>query len=360
MLIQYQGTKRRHYTFNLDIRYGQRRLKDENHCNGLCWLRRYRKSSGDTSKFTRLILQKGQALASALLSDSKVSRLTLTDVVEPTLRSLKTKIKTCAQTHCVKADLTSKETCQSLFASNFTIVYLLHGLMSGASEANLELGVKVNIDSMRLILDILRAVCPGVKVVFPSSLGVFGASNGQLVIETTIPRPSSSCGAQKLITEVLLNDYSRRGLLDARILRLPTIIIRPGAPTGAASSFCSGIVREPLKGETGVLPVAPDFELWVCSTRTIIKNLIHAREIPKENFTGTSRIVNLPGMTVTPGQILQTLEGVAGESILKLVEEIRDNTIEKIVYSWPAKFDTALAEKLGFFYGGSLQQILRE
>ncbi|MCJ1477925.1 hypothetical protein MMC13_006599 [Lambiella insularis] len=300
----------------------------------------------------------GQALASALLSDAEVSCLTLTDVVEPTLPSTKT--KPSVQSHCVKADLTSKATCQSLFTPDLSVVYLLHGLMSGASEANLELGLKVNIDSMRLILDVLRKVNPGVKVIFPSSLAVFGPSNGQLVTETTMPLPGSSYGAQKLITEILLNDYSRRGLLDARILRLPTIIVRPGAPTGAASSFCSGIIREPLKGEKSVLPVAPDFELWVCSTRTIIKNLVHAREIPKERFTDTSRIVNLPGMTVTPGDILKALGEVAGEGTVKLVEEKRDPVVEKIVYSWPAKFDTALAEKLGFHPGGNLRQILEE
>ena len=231
--------------------------------------------------------------------------------------------------------------------------------MSGASEANLDLGLKVNVDSMRLVLDLLRSVNPGVKVIFPSSCAVFGPSDG-VVTETTMPLPGSSYGAQKHITEVLLNDYSRKGLLDGRILRLPTIIVRPGTPTGAASSFCSGIIREPLKGEKSVLPVAPDFEIWVCSTRTLIKNLIHAREIAKEKFPGNSRIVNLPGMTVTSGQMLEALKDLAGEQTVQLVEEKRDPVIEKLVYSWPARFNTLLAERLGFSPDGTLKQILDE
>ncbi|MCJ1431778.1 hypothetical protein MMC27_001133 [Xylographa pallens] len=299
----------------------------------------------------------GQALAAALLSDPQVSHLTLTDVVEPSLPHKHEASNVAAR--CIKADLTSKETCQSLFTPSLGAVYLLHGLMSGASEANLDLGLKVNIDSMRLVLDVLRSVNPGVKVVFPSSCAVFGPSDG-VVTETTMPLPGSSYGAQKHITEVLLNDYSRKGLLDGRILRLPTIIVRPGTPTGAASSFCSGIIREPLKGERSVLPVAPEFEIWVCSTRTLIKNLIHAREIAAEKFPSNSRIVNLPGMTVTSGQMLEALKDVAGEETVRLVEERRDPVIEKLVYSWPARFDTSLAERLGFSPDGNLRQILDE
>ncbi|MCJ1397131.1 hypothetical protein MMC11_000323 [Xylographa trunciseda] len=299
----------------------------------------------------------GQALAAALLSNPQVSRLTLTDVVEPSLPPQHEASK--VETRCIKADLTAREACQSLFTPSLSVVYLLHGLMSGASEANLDLGLKVNIDSMRLVLDLLRSVNPGVKVVFPSSCAVFGPSDS-VVTETTMPLPGSSYGAQKHITEVLLNDYSRKGLLDGRILRLPTIIVRPGTPTGAASSFCSGIIREPLKGEKSVLPVAPDFEIWVCSTRTLIKNLIYAWQIPKEKFPSNSRIVNLPGITVTSAQMLDALKDVAGEETVRLVEEKRDPVIEKLVYSWPARFDTALAKSLGFSPDGTLQQILDE
>ena len=166
----------------------------------------------------------GQALASALLSDETVSRLTLTDVFEPSVPQCKN-TNPQIQTKCLKADLTSQEVCRELFTADINLVYLLHGLMSGASEANLEPGIKVNIDSMRHIFDILRDVNPGVKIVFPSSTAVYGPPDGpdEVVTERTAPLPGSSYGAQKHITETLLNDYSRRGLLDGRIVRLPTV-----------------------------------------------------------------------------------------------------------------------------------------
>lgn len=165
----------------------------------------------------------GQALASALVADAAISNLTLTDVSEPPhpTRSAHANV----EIRCVAADLTSLETCQSLFTSNLTVIYLLHGLMSGAAEANLELGLAVNLDSMRSILDILRTVNTRVRVVFPSSCAVYGPPESPEVVitERDAPLPGTSYGAQKLITETLLNDFSRRGLLDGRILRLPTV-----------------------------------------------------------------------------------------------------------------------------------------
>ena len=165
----------------------------------------------------------GQALASALVADYAVSKLTLTDVSEPP-RPTK-EAHHSVETHCVAADLTSVETCRSLLTPDLTVIYLLHGLMSGAAEANLELGLAVNLDSMRHILDTLRNVNPGAKVVFPSSCAVYGPpeSAEALITERDVPLPGTSYGAQKLITETLLNDFSRRGLLDGRILRLPTV-----------------------------------------------------------------------------------------------------------------------------------------
>ena len=165
----------------------------------------------------------GQALAAALRSDPAVERILLTDVVEPAIPQGKT--KSHVQISSLKTDLTSRENCENLFTKEYNLIYLLHGIMSGASEANLELGIKVNLDSTRQILDILRAVNPGVKIVYPSTTAVYGppGSPQELTTERTAPFPGSSYGAQKLICETLLNDFSRRGLLDARILRLPTV-----------------------------------------------------------------------------------------------------------------------------------------
>lgn len=300
----------------------------------------------------------GQALAAALLkTDTSINSLTLTDVIEPA----SPKVKTSTKITTIKADLTDKTACESLLSVTPSHVYLLHGLMSGAAEANLDLGLQVNVDSTRLILDILRKTAPGVRVVFPSSLAVFGPSGSITVTETTMPQPGSSYGAEKQICEILLNDFSRRGLIDGRIVRLPTIIVRPGAPSGAASSFCSGIIREPLKGLASQLPVKRDLELWVCSTRTIIKNLIIAKDLPEAKFHGRpSRVVNLPGITVTVEQMLAALKVVGGQKALDLVEEKQDPNVEKIVGNWPSRFDISLAKDLGFVDDGPLDRTLQE
>ena len=165
----------------------------------------------------------GQALASALLEDPLVSKLTLTDVFEPS--PPKSKAESKAEVRCLKADLTSLETCQSLFTPDLNLIYILHGIMSGAAEANFELGLKVNLDSTRQILDILRQTNPGVKVIYPSSLAVYGppATPTTKITELNTPVPGSSYGAQKHVCETLLDDYSRRGFLDGRTCRLPTV-----------------------------------------------------------------------------------------------------------------------------------------
>lgn len=167
----------------------------------------------------------GQALASALLADPAVARLTLTDVVEPPVPAKPA--QTPVQTRAVKADLTDLETCKSIFTPDLTLVYLLHGIMSGQAEADLELGLRVNLDSTRQILDLLRATNPGVKVVFTGSTAVYGPPRSRewKVSELDAPAPRTSYGAQKHICETLLDDYSRRGLLDGRICRLPTVSI---------------------------------------------------------------------------------------------------------------------------------------
>ena len=298
----------------------------------------------------------GQALTSALLTDSDLKVLTLVDIIEPP----KPLAKTSTKIHCIKADLTDRKSCEGLFTDALTHVYLLHGLMSGASEENFDLGLSVNIDATRLIFDRLRKVNPGVKVIFTSSCAVFGPQGPEPVTEDLLPQPASSYGSQKLVCEVLLNDLSRRGLLDGRIVRLPTIIVRPGKPSGAASSFCSGIIREPLSGQRAQLPVSSDLPVWVCSSRNVIHNLILAKDIRKEKF-GSSRVVNLPGATITVEEMLNALSMVGGKQALALVDHEKDPKIEEIVYSWAYKYDVRRALDLGFVAAdSSVERIVRE
>lgn len=286
----------------------------------------------------------GQELAVSLLASSPTIHLVLADVFQPPNPS-------SSRAESTKSDLTQPSAVSSLLSSRtWSACYLLHGIMSGGAEANLDLGLSVNIDSHRLVLDHLRVHQPGTVVVFPSSLAIYGPPNPEnpVISESTIPIPQSSYGAEKLIVETLLNDYSRRGLLDGRICRLPTVIVRPGAPSAAASSFASGIVREPLKGEGSVLPVSRDLEMWVCSPKTVVRNLVAIKDVPAEKFgANRGRTVNLPGQTVKVGQILDALRDVGGQKALDLVEEKRDAKVEAIVASWPAQFDISLATRLG-------------
>jgi nucleoside-diphosphate-sugar epimerase len=301
----------------------------------------------------------GQALTATLLSDSSISTLILTDITEPDIPPPASNFT--AEIRSLAADLTSAATCAHLFTADLTHVYLLHGLMSAAPETDLDLGLRVNIDSTRLILDVLRKVKPGIKVVYASACAVYGPpADGEVVSERTHPRPRSSYGAQKVVCEVLLEDYSRRGLIDGRILRLPTVIVRPGAPSGAASSFVSGIIREPLGGRRAFLPVPRETEVWVCSTRTVVRNLVFARDLPGERFGDGSRVVVLPGVTVSVEEMLRALGDVGGEKAVGLVEEKRDEAVERIVRSWPARFDTGKAKRLGFVEDGPLERSIRE
>jgi len=188
------------------------------------------------------------ALAPALLEANPNARLNLVDIFEPPVPPSAQQYADRIST--LQCDLNDPARRVAVFGPRYTCVYLLHGIMSAGTEADMDLGLRVNVDSMRQMLDILRYNQPGIKVIFSSSLAIYGPTRPSGVIErdeifteTTLPMPRSSYGAQKFMTEVLLNDYARRGFLDARIVRLPTVVVRPGKPSNAASSFASGIIR---------------------------------------------------------------------------------------------------------------------
>ncbi|KAJ7476278.1 NAD dependent epimerase/dehydratase [Mycena galericulata] len=303
----------------------------------------------------------GQELATALLSSSLDYHLTLTDITSPKVFLSAAEPSRIIST---QTDLTDSSAAAALLSTQqWHAVYALHGIMSSASEANLELGYRVNLDAHRHLYDYLRTHQPGTKVIFTSSVAVYGppstAGSARTFSEATVPLPQTSYGTQKLMIECLLNDLSRRGLLDARIVRLPAVVVRAGAPTGAASSFMSGIVREPLNREKSVLPVDKNLDIWMCSPATIVKNLIAIKDIPVEKFGGLTRTVNLPGVTVKLADILEALETVGGKEVRALVEEKVDPVIEKIVLSWPEKFDISRALGLGLSQDGPLIETVR-
>lgn len=297
----------------------------------------------------------GQILAKKLVETDPSTTLILADVNQPSNPTSSKDVQ------CTAADLTKLSACEDLIAQEPDAIYVLHGIMSSGSEANLELGLNVNFESVRQLLDVVRKKRPGIKVVFTSSCAVFGRKAVQNVATETdiVPMPESSYGTQKLMIEFLLNDYSRRGLIDGRVVRLPTVFVRAGAPTAAASSFVSGIVREPVHGKESELPVDPSIGIWLTSPRTLATNLVHAIKVPAEKF-GHFRQVLLPGYTATSGEILDALEKVAGKETRALVKEKRDEATQRIVLSWPAKYDTARAKELGFSEDVGLEQTIRD
>jgi D-erythronate 2-dehydrogenase len=238
------------------------------------------------------------------------------------------------------------------------VIYHLAAVVSGQAEAEFDFGMKINLEATRGLLELSRRLAAPPKFVFTSSVAVFGGELPDIVTDQTAVRPQSSYGAQKAVDELLVNDYSRKGFVDGRVLRLPTISVRPGKPNRAASSFVSGIIREPLNGEPAVCPVAPDVRLWLSSPATAVENLLHAHSIPAGSLTG-NRTINLPGLSVTVGEMMETLKRVAGSDVAARVRFERDPVVETIVASWPGRFDTARAVSLGFRGDIDFESIVR-
>ena len=230
--------------------------------------------------------------------------------------------------------------------------------MSGQAEADFDLGMRINIDAARRVLETCRAAGHQPRVVFTSSVAVYGGDLPATVPEALAPNPQSSYGAQKAIGELLVNDYSRKGYIDGRVLRLPTVSVRPGRPNRAASSFASGIIREPLAGEHATCPVAPATRIWLLSPRQAIDGLILGHELPAAAL-GSSRVVNLPGVCVTAREMVAALERVAGVEAAQRVRWERDAAIDRIVSSWPGAWDTRRAEALGFRGDADFDSIIR-
>lgn len=223
-------------------------------------------------------------------------------------------------------------------------IFHMAAVVSAQAEADFDLGMRINVDATRALLEYCRRLEAAPRLVFPSSVASFGPVAGT-VTDRTPSRPQNSYGVEKVIGELLVTDYSRRGWIDGRCVRLPTIAVRPGKPNQAASSFVSSIVREPMQGEVAVLPVDPDLELWIASPRAAVGHLIHAFETPADAW-GPERVVNLPGLTTTAAGLIAALKRAGGDA--SLVHQQRDPAIEAIVGSWPGAMRTERADALGF------------
>lgn len=291
----------------------------------------------------------GRRLANSLLQSGDVEQLLLVD------RHVEQWADERVRTMAIDVSLSDGLTAETV--RNCDVIYHLAAVVSGEAEADFDLGMRVNIDGGRNVLEACRRAGHVPRVVFTSSVAVFGpAPEGALIDDHTATKPRSSYGMEKAVCELLLRDYARRGFIDGVVLRLPTISVRPGAPNRAASSFASGIIREPLAGIDTVCPVKPDTSLWLLSPEAAIRNLVHAA---RANFPSHQRIVNLPGLTVTVGEMVDTLVALEGDELASHIRWTHDPAIEAIVANWPARWDIASALELGFVGDADVAAIIR-
>jgi D-erythronate 2-dehydrogenase len=249
---------------------------------------------------------------------------------------------------------------EALIADRPDLILHLAAIVSGEAEADFDKGYRINLDGTRMLLEAIRKVGDGYKprVVFTSSIAVFGAPFPDAIGDEFHTTPLTSYGAQKAIGELLLADYSRRGFLDGIGIRLPTICVRPGAPNKAASGFFSNIIREPMSGKEAVLPVGEQVMHWHASPRSAVGFLIHAATMDLARL-GWRRNLSMPGLAATVGEQIAALRKVAGEKAVKLIRREPDETIIRIVAGWPRNFAVKRAAELGFKAESSFEEIVR-
>ena len=262
--------------------------------------------------------------------------------------------------NAVKGDIADPSTIERVIEADTAAVFHLAAVVSGAAEADFDLGMRVNLEGTRLLLETLRRKCARPpRVVFTSSVAAFGGELPHVLDDSTTPRPQTSYGTQKVIGEYLLADFSRKGFLDGRALRLPTIVVRAGKPNAAASSFASSVIREPVNGERCECPVSADTGVWLLSPRRVVDAFIHAHELPAGAW-GTNRVVNLPGITASVAEMLAALKRVAGAKVVGHVAWKPDERIQAIVRTWPVRFRTPRALEMGFKPDPDIESIIRD
>jgi nucleoside-diphosphate-sugar epimerase len=238
------------------------------------------------------------------------------------------------------------------------VVFHLAAAVSGECEADFDLGMRSNFAATHGLLETLRALGTRPVLVFSSSLAVFGGTLADPVEDDAPLTPQSSYGTQKAIGELLVYDMARKGFVDGRSLRLPTVTVRPGKPNKAASSFASGIIREPLAGVDAVCPVAPQTRMWVSSPTAVVANLIIGHEAPASAFAST-RSVNVPGLSASVDEMVAALRRVAGDAVADRVKWEYDAAIDRIVSTWPASFAPTLGHTLGMRADADFDGIIR-
>jgi nucleoside-diphosphate-sugar epimerase len=286
-----------------------------------------------------------------------ISRLTLVDVIEPPApQRLSPVAKTLA------LDLSTEDAAGKLVTLRPDVIFHLAAIVSGEAEADFDKGYKVNLDGTRALFEAIRheglrePYVP--RVIFASSIAVFGKPFPEKIGDEFFTTPLTSYGTQKAICELLLADYSRRGIFDGLGIRLPTICIRPGKPNKAASGFFSNILREPLAGQEAVLPVDETVRHWFASPRSAVGFFVHAARLDTSAI-GPRRNLTMPGLSALVGDEIEALRRVAGEKAVKLIRREPDPVIRSIVSGWATDFDARRASELGFKAETNFDEIIR-
>jgi nucleoside-diphosphate-sugar epimerase len=302
----------------------------------------------------------GRKLAAQLASDGglggqPIERLTLTDVVAP-----QAPVGVAGGVETIAADLPAPGAAESVVAARPDVIFHLAGVVSGEAELDLEKGYRVNLDGTRALLEAVRRTGDGYqpKLVFTSSMAVYGAPFPDVIPDEFHLTPLTSYGAQKVMCEQLLADYTRKGVLQGVGIRLPSIVVRPGNPNRAASGFFSGIIREPLAGEEAVLPVADTVLHTHASPRSAVGFLIHAAGLPRDRVEPRINLT-MPGVCCTVAEQIEALRRVAGERVAARIRREPDALIVRIVAGWPHRFEAKRARALGFSVESSFDDIIR-
>ena len=292
----------------------------------------------------------GSRLAQALAARDPKAEITLLDMAFPPALDKRFK--------CVSGDVASPEVIAQALGRDTDSVFHLAAVVSGGAEADFDLGYRVNLDGTRHLLEACRKLARPPKVIFASSVAAFGGTLPDVLDDSTTPTPQTSYGAQKVIGEYLVADFTRKGMIDGRSLRLPTIVVRPGKPNLAASSFASGIIREPLNGVAAECPVPDTTGVWILSPARVIESFIHAHDLPGSAWP-SSRVVNLPGITLTVREMIDAMGRVAGREAAERVKFVPDARIQGIVKTWPVRFRTERANAMGFKADEDFDSVVR-
>jgi len=292
-------------------------------------------------------------VAAGSIAGEKVEGLTMADIVDgPPISGSPFPIQSVA------CDLAKPGVAEQLVADRPGIVLHSAAVVSGEAETDFDKGYRINVDGTKYLFEAIREAGHQPRVIFTSSIAVFGAPFPDVIGDGFFSTPLTSYGAQKAIGELLLADYTRKGFFDGIGIRLPTICVRPGKPNRAASGFFSGIIREPLNGQEAILPVPDTVRHWFASPRSAVGFFFRAAEIDGQ-LVGPRRTLSMPGLSVTVGEMIESLRRCAGGERVNLIRRSPDSTIMRIVEGWAQALDASRATKLGFEAETNFDEIIR-